>query len=69
MLDEAVQTILMMAFIAGFMTVLVLIDNWLKARAKRNRYGVRADRRFIDVTNRDPYFRDYARLSNLWRQS
>lgn len=69
MLDEAVQTILMMGFIAGSIMALVLIDNWLKARAKRNRYGVRSDRRFIDVTNRDPYFRDYARLSKLWRQS
>lgn len=69
MLDEMIQTILMMAFIAGSIMALVLIDNWLKARAKRNRYGVRADRRFIDVTNRDPYFRDYARLSKLWRQS
>lgn len=69
MLDEAVQTILMMAFIAGSIMALVLIDNWLKARARRNRYCVRSDRRFIDVTNRDPYFRDYARLSKLWRQS
>ena len=69
MLDEMIQTILMMAFIAGSIMALVLIDNWLKAREKRNRYGVRADRRFIDVTNRDPYFRDYARLSKMWRQS
>ena len=69
MFDEMIQTILMMAFIAGSIMALVLIDNWLKARAKRNRFGVRADRRFIDVTNRDPYFRDYARLSKMWRQS
>ena len=69
MLDEAVQTILMMAFIAGLMTVLVLIDNWLKARSRRNKYGTRAFRRFIDVTTRDPYSRDYARLSKMWRQS
>ena len=69
MFDEMIQTILMMAFIAGSIMALVLIDNWLKARARRNRYGVRSDRRFIDVTNRDPYFRDYARLSKLWRQS
>jgi hypothetical protein len=69
MLDEAVQTILMMAFIAGSVTALVVVDNWLKARSKRNRYGIRPDRRFIDVTNRDPYSRDYARLSKLWRQS
>ena len=69
MLDEMIQTILMMAFIAGSIMALVLIDNWLKARSRRNKYGTRAFRRFIDVTTRDPYSRDYARLSKLWRQS
>lgn len=65
-LYELAQAILMMAFIGGSIATLVVIDEWRKARRKRNRYVTRS---VYISTNREPHSAQYSYMHKMWRQS